>query len=203
MCEPDASCSIPAQPARSPSQIPPRGPAGDRCRLQQPLGVQEGPGVALGLPEVERIGGEEERREGQRGERASPVPLTPGEQREGGQQRNPRRPGQEREAGHSSGGGKTAALGEHEGGEREQEVEGLAVDRLQEEGEWEDGQVEDGSPGPVGAEPLLGDPVQKQERAEGRQKRDEDPGEHVVAEEHAAEHADRGRVEGVERRGRS
>ena len=163
-----------------------------------PLRVQELPRVALGRPEVERVGGEEQRRDRERGERPHPVPLAPREQREGRQQRGGGRPRQQREPGDRARGEEAPPLGEHERGQRQQQVERLAVDGLQEEREREDGQVEHRPPRAVGAEPLLGDPVQQQERREGGGQRDEDPGEHVVAEEHAPEQRHRRRVERVE-----
>ena len=165
----------------------------------EPLRVQELPGVALGDPEVERVDREEQRRDRQRGERPHPVALVPGEQREGRQQRGGGRSRQQRQPGDRARGEEAAALGQHEGGQRQQQVERLAVDGLQEEREREDGQVEHRPPGAVGAEPLLGDPVQEQKRAERGRERDEDPGEHVVPEEHAPEQRHRRRVERVER----
>ena len=78
-------------------------------------------------------------------------------------------------------------LGEREGREREQQEERLAVDGLEEERHREDGEVEHRAPRAVGAEPFLGEPVQQQERAEGRGERDDDPRQQVVADEDVAE----------------
>ena len=54
-------------------------------------------------------------------------------------------------------------LGEEERCEHEQQVEGLAVDRLEEERGREDGEVEHRAPGPVSPEPLAREPVEKDE----------------------------------------
>ena len=58
------------------------------------------------------------------------------------------------------------SLGEHEGGDGEQEEQRFAVDRDQEQGHGKDGEVEHGAAGGVGAEPFLGQPMQEQERSQ-------------------------------------
>ena len=119
--------------------------------VPDPLRVEEGPGIAFGLPEIERVRGEHDERDGERGERAQAIALLPGEQREGRQQRESGRPCQEREPSDDAGFEVAPALGQGEGGQRQQQVERLAVNGLQEEREREDGEVEHGTARPLGA----------------------------------------------------
>ena len=81
----------PAQPARSPSQIPPSGPAGERCRCQSSCECRKAQVSPVCCQSSSGIGGEDRRRD----ERATRAPAaaaaTPGEQHERGQQRD-RRP---------------------------------------------------------------------------------------------------------------
>jgi hypothetical protein len=123
------------------------------------LRVQEPPRVAFGEPEVERVRGEDERRHRQAGECAQPVSLVPCEQGKGRQQRERVRPRQQSESGHRSRGKEAPPLGEQEGRQRQQQVERLAVDRLEEERKRKKRQVEDCAAPSLGAEPLLRDAV--------------------------------------------
>ena len=187
------------RPAR-PQAVP--DPAERSCRREvpapEPLRPHEGPGVTIGLPEVERVRAEQERGDRQRAERAQALAFPPREQRQRRQQRDAGRSRQQGEPGREARGQEPPPLSESERGQRQQQVERLAVDRLQEEREREEREVEDSPPGAVGAEPFLGELVQEQERAEGRHERDQDPRKDVVAEEHSAEPGHRQRVERVE-----
>ena len=192
------------RPAR-PQAVP--DPAERSCRREvpapEPLRPHEGPGVTIGLPEVERVRAEQERGDRQRAECAQAVAFPPREQRERRQQRDAGRSRQQGEPGREARGQEPPPLSESERGQRQQQVERLAVDRLQEEREREERKVEHRAPCPVGPEALLGDPVQKQERAERRGERDQDSGEDVVPEERAPEDRHGRRVQRVEGRSRT
>jgi len=151
--------------------------------------------VAELQPEVERVDAEEERRGSEPAEGAEPVRRAPRDQREGGQDSEPRGPCQEGEACRHAGAREAAALGEQERCERQQQEERLRVHRLQEERHREERQVEDGAPASVEAEPLVRDPLQQKERAEGCGERHEHACDHVVAEEHSSEASHHPRVE--------
>jgi hypothetical protein len=85
-------------------------------------------------------------------------------------------------------------------GDREQEVQGLAVDGAEEQRHREHRQVEDRAARALGAEAILREPVQEDERRERACERDDDPGEDVVPAEGAAEARERERVQRVEGR---
>ena len=69
-----------------------------------------------------------------------------------------------------------------ERGDREHEVERLAVDGLEEERHREQREVEHGPTCAVGSDLVLGEAVEEHERRKARCQRDNDPGEYVVAE---------------------
>ena len=93
---------------------PTQWPYGREVPAPQPLCVGEGPRVALGLPEVERIRGKQQRRQGELRQRLSPFSLPPGEEREWRQKREAGRPGQQREPRRAAGEQELAPLSEHE-----------------------------------------------------------------------------------------
>ena len=88
---------------------------------------------------------------------------------------------------------------ERERREHEQQEERLAVHGLQEEAHREHREIQDAALCALGAEPLLRQPVEQEERAEAAGERHDEPGQQVVAEEDPSEDCDERGVERVER----
>ena len=175
--------------------MPPKGPAGESSPRPEALRVEELQRVAALDPEQERIRGEHHRRDRKAGEIPAVVRRAPRHQRERGEQCDRHGARQQCEAARDAGAEEAAPLGEEERGDAQQQIERLAVDRLQEEGHREEREVENGAPCSLGSQPSLGQAVEQDEGAEARRERHEDPGQHVMAEEEPSEQAHSGRVE--------
>ena len=163
------------------------------------LSIGEGEGIIELLPEHERIDSGDRDRQGQSAESLQPLPLTPREHGEGGQQCDPGGTGEHGEACDDSRRGISAALGEEEREQRQKEEERLAVDRLQKERHRKDGEIQDRAPRAVLTEARFSEPMQEHERPQRRCQRDDDTGEDVVTEEDSAEHGDECRIERMKR----
>ena len=144
--------------------------------------------VAAREPEVERVGGEDERRDAEaaRAHAAGPAAARP----------SPRAPGSSATPAirvsiaspvTSAGAEPAAALGEQERADREREEERLAVDGAEEQRHREDGEVEHRAARAVGAEARLGEPVEEDERGERAASETTIPASDVVAAEGAAD----------------
>ena len=202
-CEPDASWRTPAQPARRPSQAPPSGPAGETLRDQYPSACRN----VQGSPRWTQS-------------RSGYAAKTSGATASWARFLRGRA---ERHAKIASAGSSATATGRvsrasphaspaprkrrafcgQERDDREHEVERLAVDGLEEERHREQREVEHGPTCAVGSDLVLGEAVEEHERRQARRQRDDDPGEHVVAEQDTSEQADGRRVEREEGRGRA
>jgi hypothetical protein len=204
----------PVDPAVRPGHdLPHPGPRGPRSvpdALQRPepgqpavpgvLRVQERPRLADLLPEQERVGGEQRRRDGETRQAAAPVARVPRKQHQRGEQREPERPGQQRQPGYAARFEPPSALREQEGPHGQQQEERLAVHGAEEERHREDGDIEHGPPRAVRTEPLLCQPEEQRERAGACCHRDRQPRQHEVPAEHAAETRHECRIEREERR---
>ena len=131
------------------------------------------------------------------------VGRAPGEERQGGEQRDGHGPGEKGEPDDDAGRQPAPPLGEREGRDAQEEVERLAIDGLEEERHRANGEIEDGAAGALGSQPWLGEPVEQDEGAEAGGERNGDPREDVVAEEDSSDDADDRGIQREERRGRS
>ena len=177
----------------------------DRRELARPvpLGVQERPGIASLDPEQERVRGEDERCDCKLGEVPPRSSRAPREDRERREQRDGNRACEQSEPACEPRSEEAPSFCGQERDDREHEVERLAVDGLEEERHREQREVEHRPACAVGSDLSLGEAVEEHERRQACRERDDDPGEHVVAEQDASEQADSRRVEREEGRGRA